>query len=167
MAMKRNSAREIAIAGLLAGLAIVIMCLGSLIPFATFICPAFCCVLTKVVFSQCGRRIAWAWYGAVALLSLLMAPDKEAATMFLFLGYYPICKPWLDRRRLSWLYKALLFNCSIAVMYYLLLQVIGLQQVVSDYEELGTVMTIAMVLMGNVTFFMLDVLLGRKLVRRS
>lgn len=153
--------------GLLAGLAIVIMCLGSLIPFATFICPAFCCMLTKVVFARCGRRIAWAWYGAVAMLSLLMAPDKEAAAMFLFLGYYPICKPWLDRRRLSWLYKALLFNCSIAVMYYLLLQVIGLQQVVSDYEELGTAMTVAMVLMGNVTFFMLDVLLGRRLVRRT
>ena len=164
--MKRNSAKEIALGGLMAALAIVIMCLGGLIPFATFVCPMLCCLITKLVLSLCGRRIAWAWYGAVALLSVLMAPDKEAAAVFVFLGYYPIVKPWMDRQKLRWLWKGLLFNSAILVMYALLIHILGLSEIAADYEEAGTVMTIIMLILGNVTFFMLDVVLGRRLVRR-
>lgn len=164
--MKRNSAKEIALGGLMAALAVVIMCLGGLIPFATFVCPMFCCILTKLVLSLCGKRIGWAWYGAVAVLSVLMAPDKEAAALFVFLGYYPIVKPWMDKHKPSWLYKGILFNASILVMYWLLIQVMGLNEIAADYEELGQVMTAIMLVLGNVTFFMLDKILGTKLRRR-
>lgn len=150
----------------MAALAIVIMCLGGLIPFATFVCPMLCCMITKVVLSMCGKRIAWAWYGAVAILSVLMAPDKEAAAVFVFLGYYPIVKPWMDKLKLSWLWKGLLFNCAILLMYWLLIHILGLSEIANDYEEAGTVMTIVMLLLGNVTFFMLDLVLGRRLMRR-
>ena len=162
----RNSAKEIALGGLMAALAIVIMCLGGLIPFATFVCPMLCCLITKLVLSMCGKRITWAWYGAVAILSVLMAPDKEAAAVFVFLGYYPIVKPWMDQRKLRWFWKGLLFNCAILLMYWLLIHILGLSEIASDYEEAGMVMTIVMLILGNVTFFMLDVVLGRKLMRR-
>lgn len=164
--MKRNSAKEIAIGGLMAALAIVIMCLGGLIPFATFVCPMLCCLITKLVLQLCGKRIAWAWYGAVAILSVLMAPDKEAAAVFVFLGYYPIVKPWMDRQKLCWLWKGLLFNTAILLMYAILIHLLGLGDIAADYEEAGTVMTIVMLLLGNVTFFMLDLVLGRKLMKR-
>ena len=164
--MKRNSAKEIAIGGLMAALAIVIMCLGGLIPFATFVCPMLCCLITKLVLQLCGKRIAWAWYGAVAILSVLMAPDKEAAAVFVFLGYYPIVKPWMDRQKLCWLWKGLLFNTAILLMYAILIHLLGLSYIAADYEEAGTVMTIVMLLLGNVTFFMLDLVLGRKLMKR-
>lgn len=164
--MKRNSAKEIALGGLMAALAIVIMCLGGLIPFATFVCPMFCCMLTKLVLSLCGKRIGWAWYGAVAFLSVLLAPDKEAAALFVFLGYYPIVKPWMDKHKPNWLYKGLLFNVSILVMYWLLIHVMGLNEIAADYEEAGQVMTVIMLVLGNVTFFMLDKILGTKLRRR-
>ena len=150
----------------MAALAIVIMCLGGLIPFATFVCPMLCCMITKLVLSMCGKRIAWAWYGAVAILSVLMAPDKEAAAVFVFLGYYPIVKPWMDKLKLSWLWKGLLFNCAILLMYWLLIHILGLSEIANDYEEAGTVITIVMLLLGNVTFFMLDLVLGRRLMRR-
>lgn len=164
--MKRNSAKEIALGGLMAALAIVIMCLGGLIPFATFVCPMFCCILTKLVLSMCGRRIAWAWYGAVALLSVLMAPDKEAAAVYVFLGYYPIVKPWMDRRKFPMLWKLLLFNASILLMYAMLIHLLGLSEIAADYAEAGTVMTVIMLILGNVTFYMLDLVLGRKLRRK-
>ena len=150
----------------MAALAIVIMCLGGLIPFATFVCPMLCCMITKLVLSVCGKRIAWAWYGAVAILSVLMAPDKEAAAVFVFLGYYPIVKPWMDKLKLSWLWKGLLFNCAILLMYWLLIHILGLSEIANDYEEAGTVLTVVMLLLGNVTFFMLDLVLGRRLMRR-
>lgn len=164
--MKRNSAKQIALGGLMAALAIVIMCLGGMIPFATFVCPMLCCMITKIMLTMCGKRIAWAWYGAVGILSVLMAPDKEAAAVFVFLGYYPIVKPWMDRRKLSWLWKGLLFNSAILLMYWMLIHILGLSDIASDYEEAGVVMTIIMLILGNVTFYMLDLVLGRKLLQR-
>ena len=164
--MRRNSAKQIALGGVLAALAIVIMCLGGMIPFATFVCPMLCCMITKIVLSICGKRIAWAWYGAVAILSVMMAPDKEAAAVFVFLGYYPIVKPWLDKRKLSWLWKGLLFNSVILSMYWLLIHIFGMNEIAADYKEAGKVMTVIMLILGNVTFYMLDLVLGRRLMRR-
>ena len=125
----------------MAAVAVVIMCLGGLIPVATFTCPAMCMILLKVVLSLCGKRITWAWFGAVAILCALMAPDKEAAAIFVCLGYYPILKPWFDRRKLSILYKALFFNAVILAMYSCLIYLLGLQQIMEEFSGIDTVMT--------------------------
>ena len=82
-----RTAKEVALGGLLAAMAIVIMCLIGLIPFATYICPMLCIILCFIVYRACGKRIAWAWYIVVAILSLMFAPDKEAALIYVFLGY--------------------------------------------------------------------------------
>ena len=87
MQNKRTPAANIALGGILAALAVVVMSMGTLIPVATYVCPMLCAILLQMVLKLCGRRMAWAWYGAVTLLSLLMAPDKEAAAVFLALGY--------------------------------------------------------------------------------
>ena len=157
----RKKTKDVALGGIMAALAVVIMCMGGLIPIATFVCPMLCMVLLVFVFRSCGRRIAWAWYGAVSILSVLLGPDKEAAAVFLFLGYYPIIKPRLDRLRLKWLWKLLLFNGAILLMYGLLMGVFGMTQLSAEFEELGTVLTAVMLLLGNVIFFMLDHLLDR------
>ena len=73
--MARNSARNVALGGVTAALAVVIMCLGGIIPVATYVCPMLCAVLLATVLPAIKARLAWAWYGAVALLSLLLAPD--------------------------------------------------------------------------------------------
>lgn len=164
---KQTQASSVALGGVLAAAAVVIMCMGGLIPVATFVCPMLCMLLQAVVLNQCGPRMAWAWYGAVAVLSLLMGPDKEAAAVFVFLGYYPIVKPWLDGKKLKWLWKLLLFNCAIGILYTLLLHVFGLEQVAEDYAELGTAMTVVMLLLGNVTFFLLDRLLNIRFRRQG
>lgn len=159
--MRRGTGKVIAFGGMMAALALVVMCLGTMIPIATFVCPMLCCVLLTFVLGMGGHRIAWAWYGAVTILSLLLAPDKEAGAVFAFFGYYPIVKPWLDQRPLRLLWKLILFNVSIFAMYGLLIYILGLQQVLSDFQELGTVMTAVTLVLGNVTLFMMDVLLGR------
>lgn len=159
--MRRGSARKIAFGGMMAALALVIMCLGTMIPIATFVCPMLCAVLLMLVLGMAGTRIAWAWYGAVAILSVLLAPDKEAGAVFVFFGYYPIVKPWLDKRRFPYLWKLALFNVSIFAMYGLLILLLGLSQVASEFQELGVIMTIITLILGNVTLFMLDILLGR------
>ena len=151
-----------ALGGVLGALAVVIMCLGTLIPVGTYVCPMVCAVVLQMVLKTCGTRIAWAWYGAVAILGLLLAPDKEAAAVFVFLGHYPIVKPKLDRKRLSWLWKGLLFNCSVGLLYWLLIGLLGVSEVAREYAQMGVVFTALMLVLGNVTFCLLDKLLGRR-----
>lgn len=167
MASKRTPASLAALGGMLAALAVVIMSMGTLIPVATYVCPMLCAVLLQVVLKACGSRIAWAWYGAVAVLSMLLSPDKEAAAVFVFLGYYPILKPRLDRARLPWLWKGLLFNGATLLLYALLLRFLGLEQVVSEFAEMGVAMTLLTLVLGNITFFLLDRLLGMGPKRRK
>lgn len=149
-----------ALGGMLAALAVVMMSLGTIIPVATYVCPMLCALLLQGVLKTCGSRVAWAWYGAVALLSVLLAPDKEAAGVFVFLGYYPIVKPALDRKKGKWLWKGLLFNGSVCLLYFLLLRLLGLKQLTQEWSDMSVGMLAVLLVLGNVTFFLLDRLLG-------
>lgn len=155
-----------ALGGVLAALAVVIMSMGTLIPVATYVCPMMCCLILEMVRKTCGSRVAWAWYGAVSLLGLLMAPDKEAAAVFVALGYYPIVKPKLDRKKVRWLWKGLLFNGTVLVLYWVLMNLLGFDGIAEEFSEMGAILTAVMLLLGNVTFVMLDRLLSMKFVRR-
>ena len=150
-----------ALGGIMAALAVVIMCMGGMIPVATYVCPMLCMLLLEVVRRSCGSRVALAWYGAVSILSLLMGPDKEAAAVFVFLGYYPILKPRLDKTKLKWLWKAALFNAAVCLMYLLLIRLFGMDQISEEFRELGGILTVVMLLLGNLIFFLLDRILER------
>ena len=163
----RNLTHKIALGGVLAALAIVIMTMVGMIPVATYICPMLCMLLQFVVAQLCGSRIGWAWYGAVAVLSLLLGPDKEAAAVFLALGYYPIIKPGLDRMKYGLIVKLLLFNVVITVLYIALIYVVGMQHLLSDFTQLGMAGLAVMLVLGNVCFFLTDQVLGRFLRRRK
>ena len=159
--MRNTSAKQIAFGGVFAALALVIMNLGSLIPVATYVCPMLCMLILAFVTKMCGNRIGWAWYSAVAILSCLMAPDKEAAAVFVFLGFYPILKPRFDRMRFPMIPKLLFFNVLILVMYWLLLKLLGMDQIAAEFAEMGKVLTAVMLVMGNLVFYMTDVALSR------
>lgn len=162
----QTSVRALALGGMMAALAVVIMCLGGLIPFATFVCPMICVLILQLIAKLCGNRIGWAWYGAVAMLSLLMGPDKEGAALFLFLGYYPLVKPGIDKLPLRWLWKGILFNVMILGMYTVLIHLFGMAQLAAEFQEMGTILLAITLLLGNVTFFLLDKILSRKFRRK-
>lgn len=161
---RKTPASRMALGGVLAALAVVVMSLGGLIPILTYVSPMVCALLLQVVLLGCGERVAWAWYGAVAILSALLSADKEAAAAFLFLGYYPIVKPKMDKLHLGWLWKLLLFNVSVGVMYFILLRLLGLPELSQEFRQTGIGMLAVMLLLGNVTFLLLDRLLNRGLV---
>ena len=160
--MRKNPASVIALGGVMAALAVVLMCMGGLIPVATFVCPMLCMMLLAFVLKSSGSQIAWAWYGTVAILGVLMGPDKEAVAVFIFLGYYPILKPRLDKMKLGLLLKLVLFNAVILLMYWLLINLFGMTQLAAEYEEMGMVLTAVTLILGNVTFFLLDKVLSMK-----
>lgn len=165
--MRNNSsAKNMALGGVLAALAVVIMAMGTLLPVATYICPMLCCLLVQLVKKTCGDRTTWSWYACVALLGLLMAPDKEAAAVFCALGYYPIVKPRLDGKRLAIVWKLVLFNSVILVLYWLLMHLFGFDAVAAEFAEMGAVLTALTLVLGNVVFLLLDRLLSRGLRRK-
>lgn len=159
--MRKTPAAQIAFGGVMAALALVIMNMMGLIPIATYTCPSLAMILLSVVLKLCGRRIAWAWYGAVAILSVLMAPDKEAAAIFTVLGYYPIIKPAFERTKMPNTCKYLYFNVVILAMYWLLINLMGLTEIAKEFSELGILFTVVMLLLGNMIFQLLDKILTR------
>ena len=165
--MRSTAARDVALGGMMAALAVVIMALGGAIPLNTFLCPILCMMLLRFVLHSCGKRIAWAWYGAVSILSLLLGPDKEAAALFLALGYYPILKPRLDRIPGGLILKLVLFNAVILVLYWTLIRILGLEQITQAYAEMGRVLSAVMVILGNLTFWLLDIVLGKPRRKRK
>ena len=165
--MRKTSGAMVALGGVMAAVAVVIMCLGTLIPLATYVCPMLCCVLAAMILHLCGKRMAWAWYGAVALLCLLLAPDKEAAMVFLFLGNYALLKPKMDKWPLRWLWKFLWFNLAVTALYALLIFLMGMQYLLVEAQALGVLGLAITLLLGNVTFVLLDFLLSRPLFRKK
>ena len=154
--MHRNEIKRIALGGMLAAIAVIIMCLGGFIPVATYICPMLCCMTQFVVLRFCGKRIAWTWYIAVSFLVLFLCPDKEAALVFLVLGYYPLIKPALDHNKFRILLKALFFNISVLLAYGILIYLLGMENIAAENMEFGLIGLAIILLMGNVTFFLLD-----------
>ena len=104
-----------------------------------------------------------AMFFASAMLSLLLAPDKEAAAIFLALGYYPIVKPKLDRKPKirRWVGKFLLFNVSILAVYAVLLFVLRLDALREEFSAMSGALLAGFLLGGNFLFWLDDRLLGR------
>ena len=90
------------------------------------------------------------------ILSLLLAPDREAALVYAFLGYYPIIKPKLEGMKGKWLWKLLIFNTSMVLLYSVLIQVMGVAEVTGESGGLGKILLPVLLIMGNVTFLALD-----------
>jgi hypothetical protein len=156
----QNNTKRIALGGMLAGVAVVIMCLGGLIPVATYICPMLCCLTQFLVLCFCGRKLAWTWFFVVCVLSLAMGPDKEAVLVFAAIGYYPILKPYIDRCKMGILLKLVLFNASIFAVYGVMIRFLGMEELISENMEFGLFGLAVIVILGNLTFFLLDRLLS-------
>ena len=165
----RTRASQMAFGGMMTAVAVVIMNLGSLIPVNTYVCPVLCILLTTPVKERCGNRLAWCYYLAVTVLALLLAPDREAALVYAFLGYYPMIRHLFEKLRPAWLAltaKIVYFTLAGTAAYVLTMFVLGVEGLL---EEIGTVelwMLVITVLLWDILFVLVDRLLGLKFIRR-
>ena len=158
-----KSSKKIALTGMLCALAVVFMMLGGTIPLATFCCPALAGLVLVPVFVECGERFSWCAYAAIAVLSLMLCPDKEAALLFVFLGYYPILRWRLEQIRagiLRIIAKLGIFNIAVGCAYLLLIFVLRMDQVMQEYREMGLILTAACLVLGNITLLLYDRMLS-------
>lgn len=163
MNFSQNSKR-IAFCGVLGALAVVILTFGGIFPFATFACPVLAMFLILPIIAEFGYGTALIFYIAVALLGLLLTPDKEVALLFAFLGYYPILKQKLDCIRSKPLRvagKLLVFNIAVTAMYLLMISVLKMEVVSQEFAGMSAFLLAALYLLGNVVFFLCDTALQR------
>ena len=142
-------------------LCVIIMCLGTMIPFMTYASPVFCLMVGGFLLKIIRKNGFISWYFATAVLSALLSPDKEAAAVFIALGLYPLFRVWFEKFKIKWVLKLIYFNTTILLLYWLLLHLIGLKDLVDEFSEIGTALTVVMLVTGNVIFLIIDRLLRR------
>lgn len=165
--MRENAKRQsytVAFCALMAALGTALMTTGGLIPIATYCSPLLAGILLLPVLYEFGRREGWMVWAVTAALSLILSPDKEAGSMYLFLGWYPILKPAFDRIRpaaLRFFSKLAVFTLAFAAMYALLCFVFQLDEAVEEMRELSLVLNLALDGLLVVVMLIYDFLLGR------
>ena len=161
--MRRKRTAQLALAAVLCALAVTVMMLGGLIPAATFCCPMLAGFLTIPILCECGAGMALCAWAAISILSCLLGPDKEAAAIYLFLGWYPVLRPKLEKLRqpLRFLLKRLIFNCAVFAVYSLLLFVLGLESLRAEFSDMGKIMLLVTLVLGNGIFILFDFVLPR------
>lgn len=163
--MPNKISGRVALCGVLGALILAVMLLGTMLPLATYACPALAGAMSIPVIWELGPRPGWLLYLAVSLLSLFMAPDKEAAFLFLFLlGWYPILRPKLQhltKKPVRILVKLVIFNLATLLMYALLLFVLVMPDLQAEAADWTGLLLAAMLLLGNAAFLLYDLLLAR------
>ena len=130
LSKQQSPAYRLALCAMMAAVAVVLMFSSSLIPILTYTAPILASLALLPVLSEFGRKYAWLTWGVAALLALLLCTDREAAFFFLFIGYYPIVKPALDRipsKALRLCSKLALFTLVFSLLFILLTFVMGLE----------------------------------------
>ena len=160
----RKATNELALCSMLAALSVVVLCLGGIVPFAVYACPMLASGALLLVREECRPSYAWCCWAAVAILALLLGPDKEASALYLFLGWYPLLQPKLEAIRrplLRWLAKLAVAAVSTGVMYALLLYVFCLEAVVEEFAQTAPWLLWLTAALGLLVFVVYDILLRR------
>lgn len=159
----REKSRQIALGGVLAALALVILLLGGLIPLATYCAPLLAILTLVPVLAECGPKLAGTAWAAVSLLALMLVPDRELTLFYVFFGLYPLLRPWVYRlhsRFLRLLVQIGYCSLSTLLIYVLLIFLMGIQSVAADFQGISAMMALSMLVLDNINFILLDLLLG-------
>ena len=158
-ASDKNRASHVALCGILTGLGVAVMYLGSFIEILDLTVAVVASLFCIIAVIEIGSKWAWGIYAATALLSALLLPNKFPAAVYLFFaGFYPIIKEKLEGRIkvrvLSYALKLIIFNIAFAAIAAVSIFVLRLP-VEGDW------LLPALFVLGNVTFAVYDLALTR------
>ena len=155
--MKQSS--KCALGGIVAALSLVMMISVAIIPFLTYALPAAAGMLIVFMVIETDKKWAFGDYCTVAILGMLLVPDKEVAVMYLaFFGYYPIIKAAFESKLnniISWVLKVATFVVTMVVSYALMMRFMGVT--IDETEEFGAMAIPILLGMGTLAFVMYDI----------
>ena len=155
---RTSPAAPAAFCGMAVALETAPMFLTGLMPTATYSLPALAGLVGIVIVVELGVKWAWPVYGAASILSALIAPDKEAAALYvLFFGCYPILKAIVERRWrrwTQWICKLLIFNAAAVLYYFIATRVLGVPE--ESFWTFGILLPAVLLAAGNLVFLLYD-----------
>ncbi|MEY8311202.1 hypothetical protein AALA61_04270 [Oscillospiraceae bacterium 42-9] len=157
-----KNSMKVALCGVVAALTVVLMLFEGLVSVASVAIPAVAgCLLIPIV-AEAGLGHAFGAYGAAAVLVLLLAPDREAALIYvLFFGYYPALFAVVSKiksRILLWGAKLLIFNAAAIAEGLLAIYVLGIP--FEDFPLLGGWGPVVLLALANLVFVLYDYVLA-------
>lgn len=157
--------RSIALGGMFAALAVVLLLAGGIFPFATFVAPVFAGVMLLPIAIELGGKVALLTYATASILCFLLVPDRELCLFFVFLfGYYPILQPRLQcikNRGLRMVAKLGLFNVTVAAVYIVLLLLFTSPALASEFASYAPWFWAALLVLANFVFVVYDIMVIR------
>ena len=153
-----------ALGGMIAALSVVIMLITYLSPLFVYTAPPFAGILLIVILEELDMKWAFGTYAAIALLSLFMIADKEAAVFFLcFFGYYPIIRASIstkiNNKPFLFFIGLLLFNIACAAGVAICAFVLHIDY--RDFYQSGKIFLAVSIVLMNLVFAIYDLLLSR------
>lgn len=159
--MKQSS--KCAIGGIVASLSLVLMISVAVVPFLTYALPALAGALIIFIVVEIDKKWAFGVYATVAILGMILVPDKEVAVMYLaFFGYYPIFKAFIESKVpvvVEWIIKTLSFLITMVVSYFLMMKFMGVT--IDETEEWGVMAYPILLGMGTFAFILYDIALTK------
>ena len=157
-----KNSMKVALCGVVAALTVVLMLFEGLVSVASVAIPAVAgCLLIPIV-AEAGLGHAFGAYGAAAVLVLLLAPDREAALIYvLFIGYYPALFAVVSKiksRILLWGAKLMIFNAAAIAEGLLAIYVLGIP--FEDFPLLGGWGPVVLLALANLVFVLYDYVLA-------
>lgn len=159
--MKQSS--KCAIGGIVSALSLVLMISVAVVPFLTYALPAVAGVLIIFIVVEIDRKWAFGVYATVAILGMILVPEKEVAVMYLVLfGYYPIIKSLIESKFpavIEWIIKIVCFVATMAGSYYLMMKFMGVT--IDEVDEWGVMAYPILLGMGTLAFIIYDIALTK------
>lgn len=146
---------------MMAALATVFM-LVSYFPYFTYAVPAIAGLFIMVVVIEIDCKWAFGAYLA-SVFPIFMFAEIESKFMYIgFLGFYPILKALLERKRkpvTEWILKIICFNVAVLLIYFVLSKTIGFSA--DDFGTLGQYGVAILLVLGNIAFVLYDIAVSR------
>lgn len=159
MERRQKRTRQVALCAMLSGVALVILMLACIVPSGRLGVTALAGLCVGTAFCATGLSGGAGCYGASALLSLLLLPDKAVALCYtLLFGLYPLLKAAIEAlRRLAaeWVLKLMAGNILMVLLYHIFQA--GLGAAVEEYHLSFP----GLWLMGNGVFICYDIAFSR------
>lgn len=153
---KRMNTRSVALGAMLTALGVLFIYIGAITDVLDI---SLCAVASLIlVFSliEFGRGYAYMVFFATAILSSLLLPNKFAAMMYIFCGFYSIVKSSIEKNVtfISWILKILYINAVIAVSLLAAKYIFML-------PDDGLWATVGLIVLGNIAFILFDIAVTR------
>ncbi len=155
-----NNTKKIALCGVFGALSITLLLMGSIIPMATYACPAFAAILILPIVYEYKEKTAFTMYFSVSLLSVILIPEKEFVMMYVFVfGLYTVFKFKFDKIKpkiIQFIIKCLYAIISTVICYSILLFIFPNPILTNELSEATSWIIIAFFILFSLTFILYD-----------